>query len=136
MRGIGRRIDRLKALAGLGPGEMEAEREKRLREIRKEAERMNGSLRREGKGPAFEVSDNGEVVCSRDGRPVTDFHQTLAEVWYWQTLEWGAPGLVHDEEAETFYSRTGELAISRDRVNLQHLMGDARWAVLGDLRDH
>ena len=122
MRGIGRRIDRLKALAGVGPGETEAEREKRLRAIRKEAERMNDSLRREGKEPIFEVADKGDVSCSHDGRPVTDFHQTLAEHWYWEEVEeWGGEGLVHDEEAEAFYTPAGELALSRDRVDLRHL---------------
>ena len=132
MRGKGRRIDRLKALAGVGSGETEAEREKRLREIRKEAERLNDSLRREGEGPAFEVADTGDVSCSRDGKPVTDFHQTLCEVWFWREVEeWGGEGLVHDEEAQAFYTRSGELALSRDRVDFPRYMGKERWEPLG-----
>ncbi len=117
---VKRRIRRLEESGG-PLGETEAEREERRREIRKEAERMNDSLRREGKEPIFEVADNGDVSCSRDGKPVTDFHQTLAEVWFLETLEWGAPGLIYDEEAEAFYTPGGELAISRDRVDMRHL---------------
>jgi len=68
--------------------------------------------------PPFEVAGDGSVSCSRDGRPVTTFHQTLAEVWYWQQAEWGNPGrLVHDEEAQVFYTPGGELALSRDRLH-------------------
>jgi hypothetical protein len=70
--------------------------------------------------PPFTITEAGEVFCTRDGKPVTTYHQTLAEPWYWQEVEWGGPGLVHDEEAEAFYTREGELAISRDRVDLQH----------------
>jgi hypothetical protein len=76
--------------------------------------------------PIFEITEDGGVLCARDGRPVTNFHQTLAEEWYWQELEWGAPGLVHDEEAQAFYTQSGELALSRDRVDLQRLMGKDR----------
>ncbi len=81
MREIGRRLERLEELAGGGTAETEAEREERLREIREEAERMNDNLRQEGKAPIFDVGEIGDVVCCRDGRPVTDFHQTLAEEW-------------------------------------------------------
>ena len=56
---------------------------------------------------------------------MTGFHQTLAaEEWYWQELEWGAPGLVHDEEAQAFYTPAGELALPRDIAELRHLMGE------------
>jgi hypothetical protein len=34
----------------------------------------------------------------------------------------GGPGLIHDEEAEAFYTPEGELAVSRERFDLQHLL--------------
>ncbi len=127
-----RRLERLEGLAGVGPGETEREHEERRREIRKEAERMNDSLEREDKDPAFDVAANGDVFCSRDGRPVTEYRQTLAEHWYWWTLEeLGYEGLVHDEEEQTFYTRSGELALSRDRVDFPRYMGKERWEPLG-----
>jgi hypothetical protein len=63
------------------------------------------------------------VFCTHDGKPVTDSRQILAECFYWQELEWGGPGLVHDEETQAFYTASGALALSRDHVALQHLMG-------------
>jgi hypothetical protein len=41
-------------------------------------------------------------------------------------VEWGGPGLVHDEDLEAFFTPNGELALSREYVNLEHLMGPAR----------
>ena len=70
----------------------------------------------------FTIAEDGGVFSARDGKPITDFAQTLAEVWYWQEVEWGGSDLVHDEEAEAFYTPNGELALSRDRVNLQHYL--------------
>jgi hypothetical protein len=72
------------------------------------------------------------VLCARDGRPVTDPRQTLAEHFYWMEVEWGHPGLVHDEEAQAFYTPDGDFALSRDRVDLRHLMDKRRgeaWAL-------
>jgi len=66
------------------------------------------------------------VSCTYDGRPVTLSRQILAEEFYWMEVEWGGPGLIHDEEAQAFYTPGGELALSRDRVDLQHLMGPGR----------
>ena len=46
-------------------------------------------------------------------------------------LAWGGPGLVHDEEEQAFYAPGGELTVSRERVDLRHLMGkerERRWA--------
>jgi hypothetical protein len=57
---------------------------------------------------------------------VTSYHQTLAEPWYWEQVAWGETGLIHDEEREAFYSPEGELALSRDRVNLPALFGRRR----------
>jgi hypothetical protein len=71
----------------------------------------------------FTITEAGEVFCTRDGKPVTTYPQTLAEVWYWrELLEWGTPGLIHDEESEAFFTPDGELALSRHVVNLQHYL--------------
>ncbi|MDP8952013.1 MAG: hypothetical protein M3N18_07220 [Actinomycetota bacterium] len=119
MRGIGRRIDRLKALAG-PPAETEREREERRKRVREQAEHANRY--HEGEVLPFVVDEKGDVFASRDGKPITDTRQTLSEPWYWREVEeWGGEGLVHDEEAEAFYTRSGELALSRDRVDLRHL---------------
>jgi hypothetical protein len=66
------------------------------------------------------------VFCARDGRPVTNTQQTLAEKFYLMELGWGGPGLVHDPEAEAFYTPEGEIALSRDFVHLERLMGEER----------
>jgi hypothetical protein len=72
--------------------------------------------------PPFAVAEDGSVSCSRDGRLVTTFRQTLAEVWYWRQAEGGNPGkLVHDEEEQAFYTPEGDLALSRDRADLRHI---------------
>ncbi len=72
--------------------------------------------------PPFVIEGDGRVFCSRDGRPVTALPQTLAEEWYWRQVRQGNPGtLLHDEEAEAFYTPEGELALSRDRANIQHI---------------
>ncbi len=63
------------------------------------------------------------MFCTHDGRPVTDSRQIAAESFYWMEVEWGGRGLVHDEEAQVFFSRSGELAVSRDRVDLRHVFG-------------
>ncbi len=118
---------RVEALEGSGAAlETEAEREERLRTVREQAEHANRCLW--SGTPAFVVDEEGNVFSSRDGKPITDSRQTLAEPWYWEEVEGGGEGLVYDEEAQAFYARTGELAISRDRVDLRHLMGDARGA--------
>jgi hypothetical protein len=72
--------------------------------------------------PPFTITEAGEVFCARDGKPVTTHRQTLAEAWYWQEVEWGGARLVHDEEAEVFYTSEGELALSRHVVNLQYYL--------------
>ncbi|MDP9479418.1 MAG: hypothetical protein M3R38_27730 [Actinomycetota bacterium] len=128
-----RRIRRLEESGG-PPGETERERAERLRTVREQAEHANRCHR--GEVPPFVIDEDGDVFSSRDGKPIIETCQTLAEEWYWEEVEvWGGEGLVHDEEAKAFYARTGELAISRDVVDLRHLMGNVRWAHLGDLRD-
>ena len=73
--------------------------------------------------PPFVIADDGTVTCSRDGRPVTTYPQTLAEVWFWEETEAPCLRLVYDEDAEAFYNRAGEFALSRDFADLRGLMG-------------
>jgi len=107
------------------PGETAAECEELRKRIRAEAEHMN-YCRDSDEPPIFEITDAGDVLCPRDGKPVTDTRQILAERLYWMEVGWGGSDLVHDEEAEAFYSKGGHLAVSRDRVDLSHLMGPDR----------
>ncbi len=104
------------------PGETDAEREERRKGLREDAEHANRC--RDADEPLlFEVTGAGDVLGARDGKPVTDSRQILAERFYWMEVGWGGQDLVHDEEAQAFYSRSGHLAVSRDRVDLHHLMG-------------
>jgi hypothetical protein len=73
--------------------------------------------------PPFTITEEGNVVSTRDGKPITHYPQTLAEVWYWEQVEEGSLSLNHDEEAQAFYAPGGELALSRDRVDLRYLFG-------------
>jgi hypothetical protein len=155
MSGLRRRLDRLEGQSRT-EYEDEAERQKRLEGVRRAAERENerffrylaierraafldcvgydghapGSLRDENflypdDEPPFTITEDG-VFASRDSKRITGFHQTLAEVWYWQAVEEGEPNLVHDQEAQAFYTPTGELALSRDVADLRYLMGPTR----------
>ena len=128
-----RRLENIKAHAV----ETSAELEERRKEIREAAEHANYCQPRGAVLP-FVVDEAGDVFSSRDGKPITERRQTLAERWYWEEVEeeGGGEGLMHDEEAQAFYARTGELAISRNEVSFPHFMGDARYAHLGGLRDH
>jgi hypothetical protein len=71
--------------------------------------------------PPFTITEDGRVYSGRDGKPITRFAQTLADRWYWQEVDERELHLIHDEEAEAFYTPTGELALSRDRVDLRHV---------------
>ena len=107
------------------PGETDAEREERRKGLREDAEYANRC--RDADEPLlFEVTGNGGVLCARDGKPVTDSRQILAERFYWMEVGWGGQDLVHDEGEQAFYSKGGDLAVSRDRVDLRHLMGPGR----------
>jgi hypothetical protein len=117
MGGIANRLGRLEALAG-GLEETEAER----LHLREGAEGANNRARRDGKVVPFEIADNGDVWCSHDGRPVTTSRQTLAEPWYWEEVEASYGHLVHDADAETFRTHSGNLALSRDVVDLRYLI--------------
>ncbi len=72
--------------------------------------------------PPFLVYEDGAVFSTRDGKPITEYAQTLAEVCYWQEVDQRELHLVHDEDAQAFYTPEGDLAISRDRVNLRHML--------------
>jgi hypothetical protein len=80
--------------------------------------------------PPFAIGEDGAVFSTRDGKPITDSHQTLAEQWYFDYVAMGNPGeLYHDEETQGFYMPNGELAFSRDRCYLPrffHAIGDTR----------
>jgi hypothetical protein len=69
----------------------------------------------------FTIEEDGLVYSTRDGKPITEYHQTLAEVWYREECEQGWLNLIHDEEAEAFYTPDGELALSRDRADLRYM---------------
>jgi hypothetical protein len=118
---------RLRRLEGehAEPQETAAEREERRNRLRADAEHAN-RCRDHAEPPIFEVTESGDVLCARDGRPVTDPRQILSEQFYWMEVGWGGHGLVHDEGAQAFYSKGGHLAVSRDRVDLRHLMGPGR----------
>ncbi|MDP8951061.1 MAG: hypothetical protein M3N18_02290 [Actinomycetota bacterium] len=73
--------------------------------------------------PPFVIADDGTVTCSRDGRPVTTYPATIAEVWFWEEMEAPGLGMVYDEDAEAFYNRAGEFALSRDFADLGGLLG-------------
>jgi len=121
---IERRLGRLEAVHAGGVEETAGERGERRRMIKEGAENANNRARRDGRIQPFELSGDGGVVCSYDGRPVTTFRQTLAEPWYWEETESSYGHLIHDPEAETFRTRSGHLAISRDVVNLRYLIPD------------
>jgi hypothetical protein len=127
---IGRRLSRLEA-AGRPDPEDERPREQERERIREAVQQSIEHSLREGNEPVFEITDDGDVFCARDGKPVTEYHQTLAEEWYWDYVAWGNPGgLIHDEQSEGFYMPTnGELAFSRDRCYLPRFF----WAI-GDPR--
>jgi hypothetical protein len=124
---IERRLRKLEGHAT--PGEPPAEAEQGRKEIREQAEHANrcGWGEKTDRHPLFEIDEDGDVFCTHDGKPVTDSHQTLAEEFYWMEVDWGAsPGLVHDEEAQAFYTPGGELALSREYVSFPLLMGPER----------
>lgn len=109
--GLEDRLRRLEARSG-APDDTAEYRER----IRQEAERLNEARWREGREHVFEITENGDVLCTHDGKPVTSYHQTLAEDWYWRHVEWSVEE--HDEEAQAFYTPGGELALSRTYCNL------------------
>jgi len=131
-----RRLDKLEERARIWTTEDTREREEERKRIRKQAEHANrcGWGERVGRWPLFEIGEDGNVSCTHDGHPGTDSRQILAEQFYWMEVEWDGPGLVHDEEAQAFHTPSGELALSRDRVDLQRLMSKERekaWASEG-----
>jgi hypothetical protein len=120
---LGRRLSNLEARHGEPKGAA-AKAEERRKEIRKQAEHSNRCREGRNEPTLFEITETGGVICARDGKPVTDTRQTLAEEFYWMTVDWGGdPDLIHDEEGQAFYTREGGLALSRDYVHLSRLMG-------------
>jgi hypothetical protein len=128
-----RRLDKLEERARIRTTEDAREREEERKRIREQAEHANrcGWGEEVGRWPLFEIDEDGNISCTHDDKPVTDSRQILAESFYWMEVEWGGPGLIHDEEAQAFYTPGGELALSRNRVDLRQLMGKERekaWA--------
>ncbi len=120
MGSIERRVGRLES-EHAEPQETPGEAQERRRALRQDAEHTNYCRGRDEE-PIFEITAGGDVVCAVDGRPVTDPRQILAERFYWMEVGFGGHELVHDEEAQAFYSQSGHLAVSRDRVDLRYLM--------------
>ena len=120
---IKRRLSRLEGANRPKP-ENERQREAERKRVRERAEHANYCEcgKDFGRWPLFEIDEDGDVFCTHDGRPVTDPHQITAECFYWQEVEWGGDGLNHDEQVEAFYTPEGELAVSRDRADLRHLL--------------
>ncbi len=86
-------------------------------------ELLDDNFIRPGDTPPFVIAGDGTVTCSRDGRPVTDYAATIAEVWFWQEMEAPGLGFVYDEETEAFYNGAREFALSRDFADLRGMMG-------------
>jgi hypothetical protein len=103
-------------------------RERERQRIKEDAEHANYCRWGEEFGcfPLFRIDEDGEVFCAHDESPVTDPRQILSEGFYWQEVEWGGSGLLHDEEGEAFRTLEGELAVSRDFADLRHLIGPGR----------
>jgi hypothetical protein len=72
------------------------------------------------------MDEDGDVFCTYDGRPVTDSRQILAEQSYFVEVRDGGPGLIHDDGEQAYYALTGELVVSRNRVDVRHLLGPTR----------
>jgi hypothetical protein len=126
---IKRRLDKLEERARIWMTEDAREREEERKRIREQAEHANccGWGEEVGRWPLFAIDEDGNVFCTHDGHPVTDSRQILAEQFYWMEVEWGASAeLIHDEEAQAFYAQGGQLALSREYVNLELLMGPGR----------
>ncbi len=117
---LDRRLSKLES-EHTASGQTAAEREELRKRIRGQAEHTN-YCRAKDEEPIFEITEAGDVLCACDGRPVTDPRQILAETFYWMEVGFGGHELVHDEEAQAFYSQSGHLAVSRDAVDLRHLM--------------
>ncbi len=119
--------------------ETPAERHKRLAVIRESAIHANESYLRDLREfredgyrieededtPLFMIEEKtGETYCM-DGKPVTSTHQVGCELFYrFEQALGGMEGrLVHDEQREAYCTKDGELAVSREELNVQHLMG-------------
>jgi len=126
-----RALDSLKKAAQARAHEKAEELERlheNLRMVREQAEHTNRCRNR----TVFVVNASG-VYSARDGRPIVDPHQTLADEWYFDFMSDGLTprGLLHDPKPQAFYPRAPPylMAFSRDRCPLAVFF----WA-LGDER--
>ena len=117
------RLNKLEGKHNLSEAELDAQ--KKREEIAAAAAHTNRCLP-PGADDLFTILAGKETVVARDGRPVTTWLQVSAEQFYQQELERGGPGLVYDEASESFFTKGGKLALSRDFIHLEHLIGDAR----------
>ncbi len=104
----------------------EHERQLRQARLREHAEHSNKRARREGTEPLFEITEDGDVLCTCDGRAVIHHGQIAGEEFYWMHVREREAGsvdqLVHDEEAQEFRTPdTGEVAVCRDFIHLERL---------------
>ncbi len=104
------RLERLED--GTQPAAVDAHEWERLRaSIRELAEQSIDRSRRERTKPVFEITEEGNVLCTHDGRPVLTWKQCLSEEWYRRYLAMGIRG--YNEETETFCTPDGRFALSR-----------------------
>ncbi len=97
---------------GTQPAAVDAHERERLRvSIRESAEQSIDCSRRERTKPVFEITEEGNVLCTHDGRPVLTCKQCLSEELYRHYLAIGIRG--YDEETETFRMPEGRFAFSR-----------------------
>jgi hypothetical protein len=104
-----KRLERLEEDQAVPEGDLKAT-EKRRKVIREQAEHAN-RCQDWFEEPLFEITDEGDVLCAHDGRPVTDPYQTLAEKFYSMEVGFGGEGLVHDEETQEFFTPEGEPSV-------------------------
>jgi hypothetical protein len=141
--GLLSRLDRLEAKRRVADGVTSEERERERKLIRESAEHANHCFPRDryfvmygyklrtlqealDLEELFYIDDDGNVYSNVDGKPITQYRQLAGEEWYWDHLLcWPPdPRFTHDEEDQAFYTHHGELALSRDMVDLRLFLGD------------
>ena len=120
-----RDLDKIRKAAQAAARSVDEELERRakeLREIREQAEHANRCSPTYDEPPPFDISEELGVFSARDGKPITDGRQILAEQFFWRFVEEGdnPRGLLFDPETGAFYlpDPPHELVFSRDRSNI------------------
>lgn len=117
------RLSRLEGRHNMSEQERDAEL---LREKTRRAAEHSNNCQSPGEDRHFVVMPGGQVFSSRSGRLIKTPFEVNCESLIRRELERGHPGLVHDPGAEAFYTKGGDLVLSRDYCNLEHLWGSAR----------